>query len=335
MVSVIVRRLGFLVIVIVAITVLTFTLSHLTGVDPVRTLAGPHATAAQLATLRHRFGLDRPVPNQYLSYLNGLAHGDLGIAVHTHRTVANDLAQFLPPTIELVVAAMILAIVGGIVLGTFAAVYQDSWIDALSRLVSISGVALPVFWLGLLAQLLFYDSLGWLPAGGQLDTGATAPATVTGAVLIDSLLAGRPDLFLNSCWHLLLPATVLSYAVLGSITRMMRNSLLEILRQDYIRTARAKGLAQHVVVVRHAIRNAMLPTLTTIGLQFGALLGGTILVEVVFSWPGIGLYLYQSISSADYNPILGVTTVIAALYVLANLAVDLGYAALDPRIRYR
>lgn len=329
------RRFLFLIGVVIAITALTFTLSHLTGVDPARLLAGPHATASQLADLRHRFGFDQPLPVQYVLYLNGLIHGDFGLSIHTQRAVGIDLRQYLPATLELALVALIIAVVGGIVLGTLSAVFKDTWIDAIARIVSLSGLAMPVFWLGLLAQWLFYDVLGWLPSGGRLDLGVTGPPTVSGLYLVDSIIAWRWDLFMNSLWHVLMPAAVLSYGVLASITRMMRASLSEVLRQDYVRTARAKGLSRRVVVVRHAVRNALISTITIIGLQFGALLGGTVLVEVVFSWPGIGLYLDQSIIAADYAPVLGVTAVIAVLYVASNLAADLSYSLADPRIRFR
>jgi peptide/nickel transport system permease protein len=335
MLSLILRRLAFLVVVLLAITALTFTLSHLTGVDPAQLLAGSRVTPRQLADLRHRYGLDRPLPVQYLFYINSLLHGDLGVSTHTQRAVGVDLGQFLPATLELVVAALFFAVVVGVAMGTLSAVFRGRWIDALARLVALSGLAVPVFWLALLGQWLLYDILGWFPSTGRLSLGLTPPPAVTGFMLIDTLLAGRLDLFLNACWHLLLPAVVLGYGVMASITRMMRTSLLEVLSQDYIRTARAKGLAGRKVVLRHAVRNAALATLTTIGLQFGGLLGGTILVEMVFSWPGLGLYLQQSIAAADYSPILAVTLVIATLYVLSNLAVDLSYVVADPRIRYR
>ena len=333
MVRFIARRLVFLVIVVIVTTMLTFALEHASGIDPARLMAGAHATSAHIAELRREFGLDRPLPVQYVLYLNGLLHGNFGQSLHTQRDIALDLRQYLPATLELVVAAMVTAVVGGVTLGTLGAVYRNGPVDALARLIALSGLTVPVFWLGLLGQWLFYDILGWLPSGGQLDIGATPPPTVTGFVLIDSLLAGQPDLFVSACWHLLLPMLVLSFPVLASITRMTRTSLIDVLRLDYVRTARAKGLSRPVVVVRHALRNAMLSTLTTIGLQFGALLGGTILVEIVFSWPGIGLYLEQSIVAADYNPVLAVTVVIAAFYVLANLFVDLSYLVADPRIR--
>ncbi len=335
MLAIILRRAVFLIAVIVAITAITFVLLHNTGVDPAQLLAGPHGTPQQIAALRQRFGLTQPPVIQYFYYLKELIRGDFGVSIHTQHAVGADLSQFLPATLELVLAAIVFAVVVGLALGTLAAVYRGSWIDTTARLLSLSGLAVPVFLLGLLGQWLFYDKLGWLPSGGQLDVGVNPPPAITGFYVVDSLITGHPDLFVSALWHLLLPAVVLGFGVLASITRMMRSALSEVLEQDYIRTARAKGLRRRAVVLRHAVRNAVLSTLTIIGLQFGALLGSTILVEIVFSWPGIGLYLEQSIVAADYSPVLGVTTVIAAIYVLVNLLVDMGYLMADPRIRYR
>ncbi len=335
MLPLILRRIAFLLAVIIAVTALTFVLLHGTGTDPAQLLAGPHATPAQILTFRHRFGLDQPLPVQYFYYLKEALHGDFGVSIHSQHAVSADLSHYLPATLELVIAAMLFAVIGGIGLGVLAAVYRDGPIDAAARLIAVSGLAVPVFLLGLVAQYVFYDQLGWLPSTGRLDMGVTPPPTVTGFYLVDSLLAGNLDLLINAAWHLLLPAVVLGFSVLASITRMTRNSLGDVLAQDYIRTARAKGLRRGTVIWRHALRNAILSTLTTIGLQFGALLGSTILVETVFAWPGIGLYLVQSVVAADYAPVLGVTTVIAALYVVINLVVDVSYLVADPRIRFR
>lgn len=334
MLLLVLRRLAFLLAVTVAITGLTFVLLHSTGTDPAQLMAGPHGTAEQIHELRHRFGLDQPLPVQYAYYLRELLRGDLGISTHTQHAVRDDVGQYLPATLELVVAAMLFAVVAGIALGILAAVGRGGPVDAAARLVALSGLAVPVFLLGLLGQYVFYDRLGWFPPTGRLDMGVNPPATITGSYLIDSLLDRRLDLFANALWHLTLPAIVLSFGVLASITRMMRNSLADVLAQEYIRTARAKGLPRRTVVLHHAVRNAILSTLTTIGLQFGALLGSTILVETVFAWPGIGLYLEQSVVAADYSPVLAVTALLGGLYVLINLAVDIGYLLADPRIRY-
>jgi peptide/nickel transport system permease protein len=328
------RRAIFLVGVLLGVTIVTFMLSHVVPTDPARMLAGPHATQAQLVQIRHRYGLDRSLIAQYVSYLSNLLHGDLGTSMHTQRSVGDDLGQFLPATIELTLAAMLFAICLGMLLGIIAATTRNRWPDSLVSLLSISGLAMPAFWLGLLAQWLFYDVLGWLPNGGRLDLGMPPPPHHTGLYTVDSLLAGRLDIFGNAIWHLLLPAAVLGLGTLGVITRMIRGSLIEALGQDYARTARAKGLSRTRVILRHALRNSLMPTITVAGLQLGYLLSGAILVETVFTWPGIGLYTTQSILAADYTPIVGITLVIALMYVLVNTAVDLAYAAMDPRVRY-
>jgi peptide/nickel transport system permease protein len=335
MINLVVRRAVFLVGVLLGVTVLTFLMSHVVPTDPARLAAGPHATTAQLAAIRHHYGLDRPLTSQYLTYLGNLLHGDLGTSLHTQRAVGSDLGAFLPATIELTLAALLFALGLGAVLGIVAATNRNGWLDSLVALLSISGLAMPAFWLGLLGQWLFYDQLGWLPSGGRLDLGMNPPPHKTGLYTIDSLLAGRLDLFGNAAWHLALPAVVLGLGTLGVIARMIRSSLIEALGQDYARTARAKGLTRSRVVLRHALRNSLMPAITVAGLQCGYLLSGAILVETVFNWPGLGLYTTQSILAADYTPIIGITLVIALIYVLVNTVVDLLYAATDPRVRYR
>ncbi len=275
-----------------------------------------------------------PLPLQYLTYVGNVLHGDLGTSLHTQRAISLDLSQFLPATVELSVTALFIAVVVGIAVGVLSALYRNSWLDSVVALAALTGSAMPAFWLGLLLQWLFYDTLGWFPAGGRLDLGVSGPPTVTGLYTVDSLLAGRIDLFGSTLWHLALPAVVLAYGSLGTIARMVRGSLSEGLTQDYTRTARAKGLSHLSVVVRHALRNSLLPTITVVGLQSGYLLSGAILVETVFSWPGLGQYTAQSVLAADYSPILGVTLVVALIYVLINTLVDLTYAAADPRVRY-
>ncbi|HWE61416.1 MAG TPA: ABC transporter permease [Chloroflexota bacterium] len=329
------RRLLLLVPVLFGVSLLTFVLSHLVPGDPARLLAGTHAGAAQVQAVRHAYGLDRPLPAQYWTYLTNLAHGDMGIALHTQRPVGQDLRDFLPATLELALAAMVLAVIIGIPLGTVAAAHRNRAPDHLTRVLALSGVSLPVFWVGLVLQLLLYYTWGLFPAGGRLDPTLASPRTLTGLYTVDALLTGRLDLLANALWHLALPALVLALGPLAVIMRITRSSVLEALAQQYVRTARAKGLGRWRVMVRHALRNALLPTVTVLGLQFGYLLGGAVLVEYIFSWPGIGLYTAQSITASDYPAIMGVTVMVAFLYVLLNLAVDLSYALLDPRIRYR
>ena len=333
MLRLIARRLLLLIPVLIGISVLTFVLSHVVPGDPARLIAGPHAGTAQVQATRRAFGLDRPLWVQYGSYMAGLLHGDMGVALHTQRPVATDLRAFLPATVELSLAAMVLAILLGVPLGTLAAVQRNRALDHLTRVLALGGVSMPIFWIGLLAQLVLYYALGLFPSDGRLDVGLAPPPTITGLYTVDALLTGHFSIFVNALWHLALPAVVLSFGAAAVIMRMTRSSLLEVLGRQYIRTAKAKGLGYWHVVLRHGLRNALLPTITVLGLQFGYLLGGTVLVEYIFSWPGIGLYTAQSITSSDYSAIMGVTVLIAVMYVLVNLVVDLCYAAIDPRIR--
>jgi len=328
------RRLAFLVFVILGLSLITFLLSHIVPTDPVRLFAGPRASAATLLQLRHQLGFDRPLLQQYLTYAGGLLHGDFGYSLASHRAVSADLYDFLPATLEMTAVAVVLVLLVGVPLGVISAVWRGSPLDWLSRAVSITGVSFPAYWLALLAQFLFFAKLGWLPEGGRLDPTTTPPHHVTGLFLVDSLLQGSPALFWQSLSHLLLPSAVLGYGSLAVLTRMVRSSMLEALVQDYVRTARAKGLVARRVVLRHALRNALLPATTVMGLQIGYLLGGAVLVEDVFSWPGVGRYATLATESLDYNAIMAVTLVAALIYVVTNLAVDLLYATLDPKLSY-
>lgn len=331
----ILRRLVLLIPVLVGVSLFTFTLSHVVPSDPARLVAGPHASPSEVASVRHAFGLDRPLWRQYFTYMGDLLHGDLGESLHTQRPVRDDLGDFLPATVELTSTAMLLTLAIGIPLGVLSAVFRGRWLDNLTRLFSVSGVSIPVFWLAIMLQLLLYYRLGWVPAGGRLDTGLQPPPRLTGLYTLDSLLTGHLSLLTNSAWHLLLPSLVLSFGSLAVVTRMMRATMLEVLRHDYIRTARAKGVTRRGVLWRHALRNALMPTITVAGLQMGYLLSGALLVETVFSWSGIGRYAVQSILSSDFNAIMSVTLLIAVLFIGVNLLVDLFYALVDPRIHYR
>jgi len=327
-----IRRAFFTVLVLWILTVVTFTLSHVIPADPARLMAGPKASPEILDNIRRRYGLDRPLPQQYGIYISRLLRGDLGVSMDSRRLVVQDLKDFFPATVELVFCAMCLAVLGGISIGVLTAAYRGSVIDHLGRLLSVGGLSIPAFWLGLLLQLLLYYRLGWLPFGERTSTDLTAFAHPTGLYTADALLAGRWDAFIDAAKHLIMPAMVLSLEPLAVIARLTRASMLEVMLQDYIRTARAKGMKETVVIVRHALKNALLPTVTMIGMQIGWALGGDVLVEVIFNWPGVGRYAAKSILSADHSAVMAVALLIGAVYLVANVVVDIVYAAIDPRI---
>jgi peptide/nickel transport system permease protein len=329
-----VRRLALLVFVLVGVSLLTFSISHVVPADPARLAAGPRATEKQVQLLRQKLGLDRPLPEQYVRYVAGLLRLDFGYSLTSRRPVRQDLQEYFPATIELALAAMFISLVVGIPLGVLSAVHRDTFLDHASRVICIAGVALPIFWLAMLFQLVFYRRLGIFPSGMRIATGMTPPPTVTGLYTVDSLLARDWPALVSSLWHLAMPALVLAFASLAWITRITRTSVLETLRQDYVRTARGKGLAERSVVYRHVLRNALIPTVTLIGLQMGALLAGTFLVEIIFSWPGIGFYTVNAVMAMDFNAIMSTTLLVAVVYTVINLVVDVVYVALDPRISY-
>jgi peptide/nickel transport system permease protein len=312
---------------------LTFAISHLVPGDPARLAAGPDASESMVETIRTKYGLDRPLGVQFVRYLKGLAAGDLGESLRSRNAVRDDLVRYFPNTFELVTLSLLLAVVVGIPLGMLSAVYKNGWIDYGSRLVSVSGVALPAFWLGLMLQLLIALYLGWLPLGGRLPITATPPEPITHLLLVDALLRGQWSTFAAGLRHAVLPVVTLCFPALASIMLVNRAEMLETLQQDYIKTARAQGFSGFRVVTRYALRNAMIPTLSMIGLRYGWMLGGTILVETVFDWPGIGLYAVNAAVSSDFQPIMGVTLLVGLNFMLANVLVDLAYGWLDPRIR--
>jgi peptide/nickel transport system permease protein len=330
----IVRRLILLVVIAVGITFMTFVISHVIPSDPAVLIAGHNATARTLAIVRHQYGFDKPLATQYWNYLTGILHGNLGISTYSRRPVTTDLGAYLPATVELVLVAIIAAIVVGFPLGVLSAIRKGKVIDHFSRIFAIAGSALPLFWLGLILQLVFGGKLHILPLTGRLSPGVAPPPKITGMYTIDSLLAGQFGTFANACEHIVLPATVLALASLSLIVRVTRASMLEVLSQDYIRTAVTKGLSRRRVIVRHALRNALIAPVTLLGLQLGYLLSGVFLVEVVFSWPGIGFYSVHAMQGSDYVGIMGVTLVVALIYSTINLLTDIAYLAMDPRISY-
>jgi peptide/nickel transport system permease protein len=301
--------------------------------DPARLMAGDRATHEIVENMRHRLGLDQPLYDQYITYIGDLIHGDLGQSIRTGRPVAEDLWRFFPATIELGLFALTFAVVAGIPLGVLSAIYKDRWVDQVTRTLSIAGISTPAFWMGLLLILLFYGKLGILPGSGRLDGGVAEPTRITGLLLIDSLLAGNLQAFGSALRHILLPGFTLGFVHLGIVTRQIRSSMLEAMQEDYVRTARANGLPRRSVIMGHALRNALIPSVTMIGLAFGDLLYGAVLTETVFAWPGMGNYVVQSIDALDFPAIMGFTVVASAAYVVINLAVDLLYMFLDPQIR--
>lgn len=326
------RRLLLLVPVFIGLSMLVFIIARLLPGDPVQLAAGPHATKEEIAALATEFGLDRSLPRQYLAYAKGLAVGDWGRSIQSRRPVLEDLKAFLPATLELVFAAMIIAIAVGVPTGLLAAVYRDRWPDVVSRALSLGAISVPRFFLGLLLQLAFAMWLGILPLGGRLPITTDPPPVVTGFLLIDSLVNRDPGTFMLALQHMIMPAIALSLSPLATIMRMMRASTLEVLSQDYVMTHRALGLSQRLIIFKYVLKNAMSASLTVIGLYFGWLLGGTVLVETVFDWPGIGLYATKAITSQDFMPVMGVTLCIGMLFVTVNLLVDLAYGLINPKV---
>jgi len=327
-------RRGLTVIpVLVGVSLLVFSFVHLIPGDPALTMLGERATPEKVTEVRARLGLDRPLWEQYLLYVRKVVHGDLGVSIVRGDPVATDLWRRFPATVELASAAMILATVIGVPLGVVCAVRRNSLIDSLARVGALTGVSMPIFWLGLVLAWVFGVQLGLLPTGFRLDSESTF-RPITNFVILDALLQRQWAVLGDALRHLILPAVALATIPLAVITRMTRASLLEELTRDYIRTARAKGLSQLAVIVRHGLGNALLPLLTVIGLQTGRLLAGAILTETIFSWPGIGLWVYESIESRDYAIVQSATLFIAVIVVVVNLATDLLYAVADPRIKY-
>jgi peptide/nickel transport system permease protein len=326
------RRLAGVVVVLIGVSIITFTISHLVPADPVAAALGDRAREDQVQAFRAEYGLDKPVVEQYVIYMRGLLQGDLGKSIRTRRPVAQDLQEFFPATFELAMAALLIAIVIGIPTGILSARYRNRLPDHVVRVMALIGGSLPIFWLGLLLIGLFYDRLGWLPAGGRIGQFVPPPTRITGLFTVDSLLTGNMLALQSSLWHLILPAFTLGYFSTALISRMMRSSMLEVLNQDYIRTARAKGLHDRLVILRHAFRNALIPTVTIIGVTFGSLLAGAVLTETIFSWPGLGRYATAAAIGLDFPAVMGVTLLAAVIYLVANFVVDVGYAQLDPRI---
>ena len=330
------RRLMQSVVVLFFVSMATFALMHAVPGDPLAAVIGERqADRPEIrAALERRYGLNEPLPVQYIYYVrNVVIRGDLGTTITTRRSVASELGKFIPATIELSIGAMIFALGFGIPLGIVSAIRQNKWQDHIARFLTLVGTAMPVFWLGLLASFLISYKLRWLPRSGFKETGAPLPDRVTGFFTIDSIISGNWAFLESYLLHMILPAVVLGSYAMGIIARMLRSSLLSALQDDYVRTARSKGLSEFRVIRGHALRNALIPTITVIGLTFASLLAGAVLTETIFSWPGVGQFAVTMALKLDYPGLLGVTLFVAVAYILVNLAVDVLYGLLDPRIR--
>lgn len=330
--SLIRQRSWGLILVVTGVCMITFIISHLIPGDPARLLAGDRASDEIVQHIRQQLGLDLPLWQQFIRYVEQLLHGDLGISIRTGRPVLEDLKNFFPATLELAFCALIIALVVGVPLGVLSAVYKHRWLDHLVRLLALTGISTPAFWLGLGVIVLFYGKLNLLPGGGRLDDWLDPPARVTGFYLIDSLLSGDLDVFFNALTHLILPATTLAFVHLGIVARQIRSAMLEQLSEDYIRTVLASGLSKFTIVVRYALPNALIPSVTVLGLALGDLLYGAVLTETVFAWPGMGAYVVSSIQALDFPSVMGFAIVVSFAYVLVNLFVDLLYLLIDPRM---
>ncbi len=319
----------------IGMTLIAFVVSHSVPADPVAAHLGQRAMEDKtiVAAFRQQWGLDKPLPEQYLTYLGNLARGDMGASIRTHMPVAEDLGRYLPASAELAIVATLVGVFLGVPFGVLSAVRRNQWVDHVLRGVSLLGVSSPVFWLGLIALYVLYFRLGWLPGPGRLDVGMPEPTRLTGMYTVDSLLTGNWAALGSSLRHIVLPGLVLASVYLGLVTRMTRSSMLEVLSADYVRTARGKGLRERTVIGRHALGNALIPTITVLGLAFGDILAGTVLTETIFSWPGIGRYAYQSAVTLDFPAIMGVSLLIAGVFITVNLATDIAYLLLDPRLR--
>ena len=329
------RRLAALVLLSLGITFVAFVLTELVPSNAVATNLGEQAAAdpAAVAAFKHHYGLDRPFPVRYAIYLNHLVHGDLGQSSLTHGPVRHDLAQAIPATAELALYSILFAAIVGITFGVIAALRRNKPTDHVLRVASLAGISMPTFWIGLVALYVGFFRLGWFPGAERLDPGTTAPPSVTGLYTIDALLHGNWALFVQALHHVLLPALVLAAFNVSLLTRFTRSAVLEVIGNDYVRAARAKGMPERVVVIRYILRAALPSVITVLGLVFANVLTGAVLVEKIFSWPGIGQYAFQAAVNLDVPAIAGVSLFVAVVYITVNFIVDLLYGIIDPRIR--
>jgi peptide/nickel transport system permease protein len=329
------RRLVALVLLGVGITFVAFCLTNIVPGDPAAANLGQRAIEdpAAVAAFRHHYGLDKPLPEQYGIYLWHIVHGDLGQSEQNHDAVTHDLGQFIPATAELALLSIFVAVVVGVGLGVIAAVRRNKLTDHVLRVVSLGGVSMPTFWIALVGLYVFFFRLNWLPGTGRLDPVVSPPPHLTGLFTVDALAAGQWSTFWNAFQHLVLPSLVLAASNIGLLTRYTRSAVLEVISNDYVRSARAKGMPGHTVILRHVLRAALPTVITVIGLAFANVMTGAVLVENIFSWPGIGQYAYHSATTLDLPAIMGVSLFVAVVYITVNFIVDVLYGVIDPRIR--
>ncbi|MDD4363764.1 MAG: ABC transporter permease [Atribacterota bacterium] len=328
------KRLLMLIPVLLGASILVFSLIHLAPGDPARTIAGEHASIQTIERIQEKYGLDKPLPTQYWIWLKQALKGDFGRSIVSNEFVGKEIWDRFPNTVELTVLAMFIAVAVGVFAGIISASRQYSLLDYSVMGVALFGVSMPVFWLGIMLMMIFGVYLRWLPIGGRISI--MIPFTrITGFYLLDSIITGNWQAFVSSLRHLILPAIALGTIPMATIARVTRSSMLEVLRQDYIRTERAKGLSERLVIYKHAVRNALIPVVTVIGLNFGLLLAGAILTETVFSWPGLGRYVVKAVQMRDYPAVQGCVLFFAFIFVIVNLITDLIYVYIDPRIKYQ
>jgi peptide/nickel transport system permease protein len=331
--SYVIRRVLSLIPTLLGVSIIVFLFLRMIPGDPALALTGEHATEANVERIREEFGLNKPLHEQYLTYMGKVLRGDLGRSILSRRPIMDEIRVRFPATIELSVCALTVALVVGVPAGIISATRRNSIFDNIAMVGSLLGISMPIFWLGLMLNWFFAVQLGWLPSVTRLDAGIELQR-ITNLLIVDSILTGNAEALLNAIQHLILPAIALGTIPMAIIARMTRSAMLEVLEQDYVRTARAKGLRERVVIVRHALNNALLPVITIVGLQVGVLLSGAVLTETIFAWPGIGRWLYLSILSRDYPIVQGMALFITVLFLVVNLLVDISYALVDPRIRY-
>ena len=321
------------VVVILGMTIVTFAIVNVIPADPIRYAAGPNATAEIVENMRRQWGMDRPLPEQYVRYIGRIFTGDLGVSILSRQPVREDIATYFPATLELALAAFLVTAFVGVGMGMLSALYRDSWVDGFMQMGSVFGAAIPIFWLGIMLQMIFYFYLSWLPPGSRLSPGVAADLRdITGLVTLDALLQANAGAFLDGIKHLILPVFALSLGRIAIVARIARVSLLEVISLDFVRTARSKGLTNWVIMRRHVLKPAFVPIISTLATQMGYMLGGSFLIEVIFQWPGLGRYAVLAVGAVDFNAIMGATLVIAVSFLTVNLIADLLYLWADPRI---